>query len=884
MKGLIAVVGLLLSGNYLFAQLQLQGVVKDEAGLPVKGANVLLTTTKGLVMQFAHTNNSGQYKISLPDHNVTDSLQLTVKHISYETVQQPLEKKRLLYDFVLQAAVQSLNEVMVRQRPVVTHGDTIRYNVAFFAKEEDRTIEDVMKRMPGIDIGDDGTIYFNGKKIGNLYTGGDDLMDGRYSAATRAIKKEMIQSIEIIQNHQPIQVLQNKKSTDNVGLNLVLKDENSKQISGIGMAGAGLPHQYTAHVNTVLLNKKIKTINSLKANNSGEDYRNEMARLSLPSNNDVPSISHILSSGTAGDPDLPRRNYYINQSGLANINLLLKNKKQVQFRTNIQGFTDRQEVNYYNQTQLFVATDTIGYFEKLLMTRKPWILNGGFTVQANTPKYYFHNRTSVEINKNRENSALITQTGALAQRLSGHQLMLANELHFIPALKTSGIAEFTWNTNYGRQPQQLWVDDGLHAQLLNENQPYLSLTQQASVNVFQNNIQAGYLIHARKIRQEYKLALLQENRILDSELQLQQNNGNWNKYAGDGGNDLTWNRYRAIVSADYSLVKANQYELTLRVPVTLQHINYYQEEYTLNKNYSRLWVNPALSYKWFINAEETFNASYVYRNSLSDMHAVYRGVILTNYRSLQANDAPLQERSGHTAAFNYGFQRTLQLLFLNAGLSFTSEKVNTLLSTQITDDIKRTVLLAIPNTRKSWTLQAGGSKYLYFLKATASLKSNYTISAMQQYINGQLIPVKFNGVNASVSLDKKLFNRININYASNYNYSVMKQGIQKGSNSNMQRLDQNLSTGFTLLKALLLQVQVRNIYSKSSDDIAVNYWFADTKLRYTVKKWKTDFELDCSNIANVNTYELIRVDATYSSLSRYEIRGRMALLRATFNF
>lgn len=869
--------------NGILAQTVLQGTVKDEKELPVKGANVLLTTPKGLVVQFSHTNTNGQYTITIPA-NAKDSLVITVKHISYITEHQPVVNNRLVYDFLLKESVQSLNEVTVMQRPVTQKGDTIRYNVAFFAQEQDRTIQDVMKRMPGIDIAEDGAISYNGKKIGNLYTGGDDMMNGRYGAATKVITKEMIETIEIILNHQPIQVLRNKSTTDNIGLNLVLKNENSWKLTGLGMAGAGLPALYTANMNTVMLNKKVKTLNSVKVNNTGEDYRNEIARLALPRNTETPTLSEILSSGTAGDPDLPRRNYYINRSGLANINYLIKNKNAIQFRTNIQAFIDKQEVNYYNQTQLFTASDTIGYFERLLMTRKPWILNGSFNIQANKEKYYLNNQTSAELSATREYSSLVTQSTGLGQQLSGRQFAFGNELHFIPALKTNGIMEFTWNLNYGRRPQRLWIDDGLHAELLNENIPYQAMEQAAGITVLQNHVQAGYLFNKKRFRQQYKLILLQENRQLDSDLVLQQDDGSWNRYKGDAGNNLVWNRYRGIISTDYSWVKANQYEIGISIPVTIQSIRYKQREYALSESYNRFWVNPAMSYKWYINAQETFTASYSYKNSLSDIHTVYRGVILTNYRSLQANNAPLQERSGHTAGIGYNFQRTLQMLFLNGGLSFTKENINTLLATEITSDIKRNILLAIPNTRSSWQLYAGGSKYLYFLKATLSLKNNYSITRMQQYINEELIPVKFHSVNSSLSLDKKLFNRISINYAGNYTYSFMKQGIKNGNNNNMQRLDQHLNTSFTVMKGLLFQFQLRNIYSRSSGNTAVNYWFADTKLRYPVKKWKADLELDCTNIANINSYELLRVDASYSSLSHYDIRGRMLLLKCTFNF
>src|SRR5699024_6873654 len=130
------------------------------------------------------------------------------------------------------------------------------------AQPEDRSVGDVLRRMPGIDIGDDGTIYYNGKPIENLYIHGDDLMNGRYGLATKAIRKEDIKAIDVIRNHQPIKVLQNKIYTNKTAINLILKDENKLKLSTQLMTGGGLPQQYDAAVTPIVLNKNIKMINT----------------------------------------------------------------------------------------------------------------------------------------------------------------------------------------------------------------------------------------------------------------------------------------------------------------------------------------------------------------------------------------------------------------------------------------------------------------------------------------------------------------------------------------------------------------------------------------------------------------------------------------------
>ncbi|WP_315817630.1 hypothetical protein [Paraflavitalea speifideaquila] len=75
----------------------------------------------------------------------------------------------------------------------------------------------------------------------------------------------------------------------------------------------------------------------------------------------------------------------------------------------------------------------------------------------------------------------------------------------------------------------------------------------------------------------------------------------------------------------------------------------------------------------------------------------------------------------------------------------------------------------------------------------------------------------------------------------------------------------------------------RHLHSRQPQVSTVSYLFMDLNLRYKHKAWRTDFEFDLTNIANVNTYELYRVSSNLFSADRYQIRGRMAVLRATFN-
>ncbi len=89
-------------------------------------------------------------------------------------------------DFVLQASVNQLQAVVIKSsRPVLrVNGDTLSYNVSDFSNPQDRTIGEVIKKLPGITVAADGTISYNNKPISTVYIGGDNLLDDKYSIAT----------------------------------------------------------------------------------------------------------------------------------------------------------------------------------------------------------------------------------------------------------------------------------------------------------------------------------------------------------------------------------------------------------------------------------------------------------------------------------------------------------------------------------------------------------------------------------------------------------------------------------------------------------------------------------------------------------------------------
>jgi hypothetical protein len=153
-----------------FAQ-SIKGTVKDSAAKAVPFATVnLKNSINNTIVAYAVTDSKGVYVLRTPATIAVNNLLIEVRSIGYKTRVQNIAGFNAPVDFTLSADVKQLQEVVVKSsRPVLrSHGDTLSYNVSDFANPQDRTIGDVIKKLPGITVATDGTISYNNKPISAL--------------------------------------------------------------------------------------------------------------------------------------------------------------------------------------------------------------------------------------------------------------------------------------------------------------------------------------------------------------------------------------------------------------------------------------------------------------------------------------------------------------------------------------------------------------------------------------------------------------------------------------------------------------------------------------------------------------------------------------------
>ena len=115
----------------------------------------------------------------------------------------------------------ALQEVVVKAPEVYQRGDTLNYRLSAFTGAADYTLSDALKKLPGVEVSDEGAIKYLGKDISDFYIEGLDLLGGKYNVATQSLPAAYVTSVQVLTNHQPVKV-DEAAFSDDVAINIKL--------------------------------------------------------------------------------------------------------------------------------------------------------------------------------------------------------------------------------------------------------------------------------------------------------------------------------------------------------------------------------------------------------------------------------------------------------------------------------------------------------------------------------------------------------------------------------------------------------------------------------------------------------------------------------------
>jgi hypothetical protein len=871
----------------LFAQNSITGVVRDAHKKGLSSATISLKDAEGKILSYGRSDVKGYFVLNLSSANKAALLEVNM--LGYKKQAVPFLGKTLQFEFTMQESAIDLPTVVIKNRPaLIVKGDTLSYRLSDYSGREDRVLGDVLKKMPGIEVSPTGKISYNGKNISSFYIDGDNLLDDKYNIATKSIPKDAVDKVQVIENDQPVKMLRNKMRSDDVALNITIKDEAKLKVMGQANLGAGFPSKFDGQLNAMLLNKKYKGINYIKANNIGVDPAQDLVSHNFADYvraADLNKTQPLLSVGAAGVPDLPQNRYLFNRAGLLNINNLVNLKKDVQLKTNLYYLKDRQRMDYDKFTEYLLPDGNVQFSESQRNISSPDQLHAQTNVKFNRDKSYLNNTLILQHRPNQFNTDLTANGIYLNQQLDQKTTDLTNEFSYMNTLGSGNVYEVHSFLNYSNLPEHLNISPGLNDSLFNNGIPYAGLSQSTTIPSYVLNNYFSFKVVSTRIMQTYKMGIDLQRQHLRSSLSVLQNDQSESGLMENSINNLQWNQSKGYVVGAYDYETTNErFKATLTVPVRYQYIHYLDAGYSLNKQLNKFFVNPQLNLKYKTGIENFFLFTYELKNELGTIDDVYKGAILKNYRSLYSNDAPVSERKTNSANIFFNYRKAITLLFFSIQGTYNQIQLNTISSSILTNNLQQRVVLPFENTIKTYIINGNMSKYLFIWRTTVSAGLNFSQNTSNQILNNELLPYKTATSTAKFGIQAKVTDYIGFNYSLNGQQTISKSVQEITTGVRFRQIRQQAQISLNVLNDVFINASAEHLYTSQSGLANLSYLFSDLSLRYKEKTIHVDFEIGMNNLANVTTYKTVFVSANAFTSGSYRIPGRMAVFKATFNF
>ena len=202
-------------------------VTDEESGEPVAGAIVQAVGGKN----YTFTTNDGRFSLK------GEARQIRVQSMGYRSIVLDVTENPMHIKMKPEAT--QLKDVIIKAPDIIQKSDTLVYSMSKWAQKQDRNMADVLRRLPGVEVAENGSIKYNGEPINKFYIDGSDFVNDRYGVATNNISPDDVSSVEIMENHQPVKVLEGLEFSQQAGLNIKLKEAARARWIGILNGGMG---------------------------------------------------------------------------------------------------------------------------------------------------------------------------------------------------------------------------------------------------------------------------------------------------------------------------------------------------------------------------------------------------------------------------------------------------------------------------------------------------------------------------------------------------------------------------------------------------------------------------------------------------------------------
>lgn len=272
--GIMAILCLSLASHAQKVSGTVKGVLQDSvSGTPLADATVsVVRLSDSSLISFTITARNGSFEIKNLDAGVY-SLNSSFQGLQTKKIKFSISSENAVADMgsvKLDRFYKPMDEVVVQdEAPVKVKGDTLSFNAGSFKTKPNATVEDLLKKLPGVQVDKDGTVKAQGENVQKVYVDGKEFFGNDPKLATKNLTADMVDQVELFDDMSD-QAKFNKidDGSRSKAINLKLKKDKKKGIFGKAFAGYGTDKRYDAGVTANFFQGATQTSVIAKANNT----------------------------------------------------------------------------------------------------------------------------------------------------------------------------------------------------------------------------------------------------------------------------------------------------------------------------------------------------------------------------------------------------------------------------------------------------------------------------------------------------------------------------------------------------------------------------------------------------------------------------------------
>lgn len=846
MRRIIMAITLFFTGCCVFGQ-KLRGFVYDDKGNPLESVSVSFINEKDEVLYFTFSDENGLFlyetKTTLAAKDVV------VSCIGYTTVREPihqfLDKNSKIE---LQESVYQLPLFAVTKQRIEEKNDTLVFDVASFANVQDKSIGDVISKMPGLEVRSNGQILFEGTPINKFYIEGLDLMGGKYGIANKNIEHRKIKEVEVLRNHQPKAVLRETVFSDRAAINLVLEDEvkgtSTHTINAAG--GYGDKFLYYARILMMRFFRTKQNLSLVKTDNIGLNSATELIEQNL---GDVITETEPHGSWMSApfmpniDIDLSR--YRKNNTNIVSSNNIVKIDSTTTIRSQINLINDNDRYEHWTKINYFLAdVDNLTINQSIKGKMAENSLDLCFDLQRNGEKSYFQEKLNIKADRSSYNNNITNSLNGIDINTRIENIYIRNNIEKTFKInKTNNVVSLNSSTIYNYIPSKTSLINGYIERL---EQGYFRSFNRMSMNIpLTKQILFGQNVYIL-LQHDRGAALTAKNEKV--------------------AQSLTRGRMSYELETQYALYRA-VYKIKAR-------INAQYSSFESKAKTERWWqvVEPTVSgsANYTINHSNKLSLGYVFGTDSYSLEELFNVSFHQDFQTIRINKATVKDiKPFHFGNITYNYENITAGVNLRlSGIAMLSKQNQ--VSYHSNDDI-----FIVSNTidhknkEEQYSLSGSISKAMFFMKSFLKLEASANRNKGVKYNHNDFVDYNLDNLSIGASIDIQPFRFLSLEMGMRANSVTIDIPVRNTQKSSSYIANIAVPINKNLIFSLKNSIRKNGYVEKP-------FFFSNFEADYRRNKLGLSFRL--KNILNCKSYDYQMITEDYVYTSSFDLRPREIIL------